>query len=252
MKKIFALAFIVLFAVSTSLPAKAANGELKLPAYKKVKLPNGMTLLLMEQHEVPVINFNFIVRAGSTADPAGKEGLASVTAELLRKGTKTRTADEISAELDFVGGELGARANFDYTNGFGDFIKKDANTGLTLLADVVLNPTFPQAEVTNLLKQRVDGLKAAKDQAQGVIGTYFAKYFYGNHPYGRPTGGDEKSVAAITRADVLKFYEAWYAPSNITLAIVGDFHAADMEKLVADKFGAWTGKSNPPIRRNRI
>ena len=93
---------------------EAANGGLKLPPYKKVKLQNGMTLLLMEQHEVPIISFNFLTRSGSVADPAGKEGLASVTAALLRKGTRTRSADQLSAELDFIGGQL-ARARLTIT-----------------------------------------------------------------------------------------------------------------------------------------
>ncbi len=247
MKKLLILTLIALVTSSTAIPTKAGNGELKLPPYKKVKLNNGMTLLLMEQHEVPVISFNFIVKAGSIADPAGKEGLASLTAELLRKGTKTRTADQLAAELDFIGGDLRAQANYDFTNGSAEFIKKDINTGLNLLADVMLNPTFPQTEVTKLLKQRIDGLKAAKDQAQGVIGTYFAKYLYGNHPYGRPTQGDEKTLAGITRADVSKFYESWYAPANTTLAVAGDFNAAEMEKMISDKFGVWNAKGNAPI-----
>jgi zinc protease len=247
MKKLLLIVLALLLTISTTVPANAGNGELKLPPYKKVKLSNGMTLLLMEQHEVPVISFNFIVKAGSVADPAGKEGLASVVAELLRKGTKTRTADQLAAELDFIGGDLGARANFDYTNGSAEFIKKDINTGLNLLADVILNPTFPQAEVTKLLKQRIDGIKAAKDQAQGVIGAYYAKYLYGDHPYARPTNGDEKTLAGITRADVLKFYQSWYAPSNTTLAVAGDFNLAEMEKLITDKFSGWNAKGTAPI-----
>jgi predicted Zn-dependent peptidase len=248
MKKLLIVAIAALLIISTAVPVNAGNGELKLPPYKKVKLSNGMTLLLMEQHEVPVISFSFIVKAGSVADPSGKEGLAALTAELLRKGTKTRTADQLAAELDFIGGDLGARASYDYTNGTAEFIKKDINTGLNLLADVMLNPTFPQAEVTKLLKQRIDGLKAAKDQAQGVIGTYFAKYLYGDHPYGRPTQGDEKTLAGITRADVATFYQSWYAPANTTLAVAGDFHAAEMEKLITDKFGAWNTKASAPVK----
>ncbi len=95
MKRLIAFALVILFAVSTAAPAKAENGTLRLPPYKKVKLKNGMTVLLMEQREVPVISFNFIVKSGSVADPAGKEGLASLAAGLLRKGTKSRSADQI-------------------------------------------------------------------------------------------------------------------------------------------------------------
>jgi predicted Zn-dependent peptidase len=241
----FSLALALLF--SMPMPGKASDGGLKLPPYKKVKLKNGLTLLLMEQREIPLVSFSFIVRAGSTADPAGKEGAASLVAELLRKGTKTRSADQFSAELDFIGGQLGAFAALDYTSGRAEFVKKDLSKGLDLIADALLNPTFPQDEVTKLLKQRLDGVRADKDQAQGVIGSYFNAYLFGNHPYGRPTGGDEKSLAAITREDVIKFYETYYTPSNTILAAVGDFNAAEMERALAEKFGGWAAKDAPAI-----
>ncbi len=247
MKKLFTFILLAIFIVSTATVVPAANGELKLPPYKKVKLPNGLTLLLMEQHETPVISFNFIVKAGSTADPAGKEGLASLTAELLRKGTKTRTAAQLASELDFIGGELAASANYDSTVGAAEFIKKDIQTGVELFADALLNPTFPQTEVTKLIKQRIDGIKAAKDRAQGVIGIYYAGYLFGNHPYARPTQGSERTLATITHLDIARFYQNWYAPANTILAVVGDFNTAEMEKLLTDRFGAWKVKANAPV-----
>ncbi|HXG65417.1 MAG TPA: pitrilysin family protein [Blastocatellia bacterium] len=247
MKRFTTFAVALILALSTTAAARTGNGELKLPPYKKVKLNNGLTLLLMEQHETPVISFSLINRAGSVADPADKEGLASLTADLLRKGTKTRTADQISAELDFIGGLLGGGATYDYTDVAAEFIKKDINKGLDILTDVLLNPTFPQDEVTKLLKQRIDGIKAAKDQAAGVIGAYFAAYLYGKHPYGRPVDGDEKSLAAITRDDVVKFYQTYYTPANTILAVAGDFNAAEMEQMLNGKFGAWTAKAAPAV-----
>src|SRR4029078_580455 len=132
MKRLTAFAIIILFLISTAAPSKAEDGTLKLPPFKKLQLKNGMTVLLMEQREVPIISFNFIVKAGSVADPAGKEGLASLTAGLLRKGTKTRSADQVSSELDFIGGILQAGATPDYTNGFAEFVKKDVGRGLEL------------------------------------------------------------------------------------------------------------------------
>ena len=202
----------------------------------------------MEQHEVPIISFHSIVKSGSLADPAGKEGLASLVAGLLRKGTKTRSADQVSAELDFIGGMFGAGASFDYSNALAEFVKKDINKGLELVADVLLNPTFPQEEITKLIKQRVDGLRAAKDQASEVIGAYYDSYLYGNHPYGRPDDGDEKSIASITREDVVKFYQTYYVPSHTILAVVGDFNTAEMERMLTDKFGAWQGKEAPMVK----
>lgn len=220
---------------------------LKLPPFKKAKLKNGLTILLMEQHEIPIISFSFIVKAGSVADPVGKEGVASLTASLLRKGTKARSADQLSAELDFIGGQLSAFADFDSTSGRAEFLKKDIVKGLDLFSDALLNPTFPADEVTKLLKQSIDSAKSAKDQAGGVIGEYFAAYLYGSHPYGRPNGGDEKSLPAVTREDITKFYETYYMPSNAILAVAGDFSSAEMEKWLTEKFGAWPDKKAPAI-----
>jgi zinc protease len=253
MRKFIAV-LIALFVVLAAVPARAQQptppsqpqgGGLKLPPYKKVKLKNGMTVLLMQQREVPLISFNFIVKSGAVADPAGKEGVASMTAGLLRKGTKTRTADQISGELDFVGGTLNADAVHDYTTGTAEFVRKDIAKGLELLSDVLLNPTFPQGEVAKLQSQSIDAVKAAKDEAFGVVGVYYNSFLFGTHPYGRPADGDERSLAAITRADVERFYQTHYTPSNTILAAVGDFDAAEMERMLSEKFGAWPDRAAP-------
>ena len=247
MKRSFTFMMLLLIGGCVALPVRADEGALKLSPYKKLKLGNGLSILIMEQHEVPLVSFNLIVKSGSVADPSGKEGVASVTAELLRKGTKSRSADQLSAELDFIGGRLDASATFDYTTAVAEFVKKDLSKGLDLFADVLLNPQFPSDELTKLLKQRVDGVKAAKDQAQAVIGEYFGAYLFGAHPYGRPFGGDEKSLASITRDDVRNFYQTYYTPSNTIVAVVGDFSASEMERLLTQKFGAWPARQAPAI-----
>src|SRR5581483_8589406 len=113
------------------------------PPHKQIRLANGLTVILMEQPEVPIISFSVLVRAGSVADPKGKEGLSSVTAELLRKGTRARTAEQIAAELDFIGGTMDFNAGVDFGAGEAEVLKKDVATGLDLLSDVVQSPVFP-------------------------------------------------------------------------------------------------------------
>jgi zinc protease len=243
MKQLLVLLFIILFAASSAAPVRAAEGALRLPPFKKIKLPNGMTVILMEQREVPIISFNFIIKAGAVADPAGKAGLASLTAGLLRKGTRSRSADQIASELDFIGGTMEAAAGYDYSNGFAEFVKKDVGKGLDLFSDALLNAAFPPDEVTKMLKQRIDAIKAAKDQPRAVIGNYFNTYLYGNHPYARPDDGDEGSLAAISRDDVAKFYQTYYAPANAILAVVGDFNTAEMQQMLAERFSGWSGKA---------
>ncbi|MCU1286767.1 MAG: Insulinase-like:Peptidase C-terminal [Acidobacteriales bacterium] len=223
--------------------ASAQAGGLKLPTYKKVTLKNGLTVLLMEQHRLPIVSMSYIVRAGSTADPKGKEGLASLTAGLLRKGTKTRSSDQISNDLDYIGMTFGASANPDYTGGSAEFIKKDTARALDLFTDVLLNPVFPADELAKLQKQRIDGIKSAKDSVQGVMAAYYDSYLFKGHPYGRPAGGDEKSLASINQGDVASFYAANYTPGNTILAVVGDFSSPEMERLLNEKFQTWNSKT---------
>ena len=250
----------LLAALAVAAAAAAQPGTLKLPAYKKVVLRNGMTVLLMEQREVPLVSFSVLMKSGSVLDPAGKEGVASMTAALLRKGTATRSADDFSAQLDFIGGSFGAGATADATSISAEFMKKDLAKGLELLADAMLHPTFPETEVKKLAAQRMDGIKSAKDRAAGVISQYYNAYLYGKHPYARPTGGDESSLASIAREDVSKFYEANYAPGGTVMAVAGDFSTAEMERQIAAVFAGWPVKpaaavaltDAPPVKGRKL
>jgi predicted Zn-dependent peptidase len=243
----YILAMFAAVAVAMPVPAATNDVALKLPPFTRTKLKNGMTVLLMEQHRVPLVSFSFIVKAGSVTDPAGREGVASLAAGLLTKGTKNRTADQISGDLDFIGGTLEAGAGYDYSSGQAEFMKKDLKRGLELLSDSLEKPTFPRDEFEKLVRQRIDEIKAAKDRAQGVIGTYFAGYLYGSHPYARPLFGDEKSLAAITQGDVAKFYETYYTPANTILAVAGDFDIPEMERTLNEYFDAWPAKAAPTV-----
>jgi zinc protease len=242
--------FLVMLALPVAAQTTPSGGAMKLPAFRKTKLANGLTVLLMEKHNVPLVSFHMIVKTGSTADPQGAEGTASVTAALLRHGTQSRSGEQYAADLDFIGGAFAANAGTDFTTITAEFMKKDLAKGLDLLSDPVLHPTFPAAEFTKLIAQRKDGIRGAKDQAQGVLGVYFNAYLFGANPYARPTGGDEQSLAHITRDTVATFYQTYYKPGNAVLAVVGDFDSAEMEKMLAAQFGGWSGGSAPAVRVN--
>ena len=241
--------FAVALAVAMAMGAVAANAQkLRMPAHEKVVLPNGLTVLLLEKHGVPMVNVAGIVKTGSLADPAGMEGLASTTAGLLRKGTKTRTAQQFAEDIDFIGGNFAADAGSDYTSFSAEFLAKDTAKGLELVSDAVLHPTFPQAEVDKLLAQSVDGVKAAKDSAREVLFDYYEGYLYNGHGYGRPTSGDENSLKKIQRDAIVKFYESYYTPGNTILAVAGEFKTEEMKKKIADAFGGWTAKTAPAVK----
>src|SRR5258708_14138858 len=203
----------------TMLASEAGAQTLHLQPDEKYVLKNGLTVLLLEKHGVPMINLFAIVKTGSTADPAGEEGLGSITAGLLRKGTKARTAQQFAADLDYIGGEFEAEAGADFSSASAEFLTKDLTRGLELFSDALLHPTFPQAEVEKLLAQSIDGVRGAKDDPQQVLGLYYDAYLYGTHPYGRPAGGDEVSRQRIKRDAIVKFYEGHYSPGNATLAV---------------------------------
>jgi len=245
-----ALFFAVALIAGSFAPLRAEG--LRMPPHEKVVLKNGLTVLLLQKHGVPIVNISTIVKAGAVADPAGQEGLASITSELLRKGTKTRTAQQFSADLDFIGGSLEADATSDYTVVNAEFLTKDLARGLELFSDALLHPTFPEDETTKLLAQSVDAIRAAKDDPQQVAIPYYVGYLYGTHPYGRPASGDEVSLTKIRRDDVAKFYEANYAPSNTIIAIAGEFNADDMKSKLEQTFGAWPARTvkteaTPPV-----
>lgn len=228
----------VLVSICFALAFCSGAAELKLPPYSRTVLSNGVVLLLMEQHEVPMVSFSVLVSAGSAADPRGKEGLASLTSELLTRGTTSRSAEQLASEIDFLGGALQFSTGLDFTSGGAEFLAKDARAGVELLSDVLLNPVFSKEEVAKRIAQRIDELKQEKDEPQAVITNYFHAFLFGDHPYGRSIDGDERSAAGISRDDIAQFYHARYTPENIRIAAVGDFSMPEMQRLLSERFGS--------------
>jgi zinc protease len=229
-------------------PAALSAQSIHIPPHEKVVFKNGLTVLLLEKHGVPIVNFAALVKTGAAADPQGEEGLASITAQLLRKGTQKRTAQQFAADADFTGGSVEADAGADFSTVAGEFLNKDLARGLDLFSDALLHPVFPQAEVDKLLAQSLDGVRAAKDEARSVLGTYYDAYLFNGNGYGRTSDGDEISLTKIHRDAIVKFYETYYAPCNIILAVAGDFQTADTKKKLEEVFGQWPSKPVTPVK----
>jgi zinc protease len=230
-----------------ALTTAASPQSIKIPPHEKVVLKNGLTVLLMEKHGVPIVSFAALVKSGSAADPVGQEGLAAQTAELLRKGTKKRSAQQFAADLDFIGGSFEAGAGADFTTISAEFLTKDLAKGLDLFSDALLQPTFPQEEVDKSLAQSLDAVKGSKDEPRQVLNIYYYAYLYGGRGYGRPEDGDENSLKKINRDSITKFYAANYAPGNTILAIAGEFNAAELRSQLEATFGAWPAKAVAPV-----
>ena len=220
-------------------PTAAPLRPVQFPPFREVALPNGLTLLLVEHHEQPTLSVSLSFRAGSAYDPAGKEGVAALVAELVTKGTPTRTAEQIAAAIEGVGGGIAASAGDDFLTVSTDVLSDHAELAFTLLADVTRRPTFP-AEELELARQRfLSALEVEMSQPNSVAGRAFQKEIYGRHPYGRNT-----SVAAyrgITRDDVVLFAARRIRPTGALLVVAGDINLARARQLATAAFGAWQG-----------
>jgi zinc protease len=212
-------------------------GQVRLPPYTRQVLPNGVVTILTPRAGVPLVQFRILVKGGSEAEPANLAGLAGVTAQLLRKGTGKRTADQFSEELDFLGGSFGAgdAPQSPVTTISAEFLRKDFDRGLDLVADAALRPIFPEAEVHKALSQRLDGAKAMKDNAQASIGSYFQALFFGpSHPYGHPP--DEATLSRIQRQDIVDFHARTYCGRNMIVIVSGDFDSAAAAAKIREAF----------------
>ena len=228
-------------------PGLEEIAQVRLPEHKQVKLENGLTLLLMERHALPLVSFHWLMKSGgAVCDPAEQQGLASLTAKLLRKGTQSRSADQIAEALDFVGAEFEAGAALEYSSGSAEFVKKDLDLAVDLVSDTLLHPSFPGEEVAKLIKQEADGIKEQKAVPQRVIGRYYEGFLFPSHLYGRPVSGTETSLPRISRDDVVKFHASHYAPNEMILAVAGDFSASELEPRLREKFASWETK--PVVR----
>jgi zinc protease len=237
-----------------------AGEEIKLPPMESKTLSNGLEVLVIEHHELPVVAFRLVFMTGAAYDPKGQAGLANLTADLLRKGTKSRSATEISEAIDFVGGSLSTGADRDATFVTCKVLKKYFDTGLELLADVVLNPTFAEEEIDRLKSQTVSSLIQQKDDPNVVVRWEFDRQLFGEHPFANPLSGTVKSLESLNQDDIARFHERFYRPNNAILCVVGDVKSKDVFKKVSRRFSGWkkggfpkaSFPSPPPVSGYRI
>ena len=228
--------------------------QVKLPPFTREVLPNGTVVYYMQRSGIPLVRFLVAVKGGSESDPADRPGLASLTAELLRRGMAQHSATQFSEELDGLGGTFSAGADDMSTVISAEFLAKDFNRGLALVAEAALKPTFPEDEVRKAVARRVDNLKSTKDNAGSAIRPFYTTFFFGSaHPYGRVA--DEASYDRIQRAQVLEDHKRMFVGKNLIVVVAGDFDPAAAKAKVAETFGsvpagdAYTFVANAPVTR---
>ncbi len=221
-----------------------AAQEYKLPAYQKFTLKNGLTVYLMEQHEVPKISVSAIIPAGAIYD-GDKAGLASLTATALKHGTANYPKTKLDEELDFIGASVNTYATKESAGLSADFAAKDRDKVLSIVVELLTAPRFDTAEFAKEKKRTLVRLDQAKESPRSVIGSYFDKFLYGDHVYGNIIAGTPNTVANIEAADLRRFYASNYLPNGSAIAIAGDFNSKDMKALVTKLFSNWKSGKQP-------
>ena len=213
------------------------------PPATRSTLPNGARLIVSEQHALPLVVVEVMIDAGARRDPGGKEGLADLTADLLTEGTKTRSATQISEASDFIGASLGTSADTDFAVVNLTVLSKDLDTGLDLLTDVLLRPTFPEAEVARRREATLAAMKAEEDDPGRVAERAFISTLFRGEPYGHLVIGTPEALRRVNRTDVVSFYREHYHPARSIITVVGDVSAADIANRFERALQGWDGSA---------
>jgi predicted Zn-dependent peptidase len=210
----------------------------KVPNYTSFKLANGLTVSLMEQHEVPMISVSVILPAGAIYDN-DKAGLASLTATSLKHGTKNFTKSKLDEELDFLGATVSTYAIKEYAGLSSDFASKDKSKVLNIIKEILLNPSFDAAEFEKEKSRLLVSLGQQKESPRSVIGAYFDTLLYGDHVYSNVRTGTKSTVSNLTVNDLKDFYKTNYKPNEASISIVGDFNTNEMKRSITSLFSLW-------------
>ncbi|MFV8344119.1 M16 family metallopeptidase [Flavobacterium sp. XS2P39] len=238
---------LILFCVLMITSANLSAQGFKLPNYTTFKLPNGLTINLMEQHDVPVISVSAILPAGAIYDD-DEAGLASITAIALKHGTENFTKVKLDEELDFIGADVSTYASKEFSGLSSKFAAKDKDKVLTIIKEIVLNPIFDATEFEKEKSRLLVTLEQQKESPRSVIGAYFDSLLYGNHVYGNVLSGNNSTVSKLTVNDIKDFYKTNYKPNNAVISIVGDFTTSDMKAKLAKLFSGW--EKSPKVAEN--
>jgi zinc protease len=206
---------------------------------KKFELPNGLRLLVKENHRLPFVEFRAAFKGGVLAETTANNGITQLLAKTLLKGTPTRSAEKIATEIESVGGSIDS---YGGNNSFGvnaEVLSSDFATGLDLLADVLLNPTFPANELDREREVQIAGIHARKDDLLKSASVAMRRGLFGDTGYGLDSLGTEESVGKISTGDLRSFHQKLAVPNNCVLAIYGDVKVGDVRAAVEKAFANW-------------
>lgn len=232
----------------SKVPTLGPPPKVALPPIVTRQLPNGLKLMIVEQHELPLADFVLVVGSGGTMDPATKGGVANLTSSMLTEGTTSRNALEIADQVAFLGIGLNAGSSWDAATINLHTPTSQLDSALALFSDVVLHPAFRTEDFERVRKNRLTALVQLKDRPTAIADQAYAAILYGTgHPYGHNLLGTEASITGMSTADLQSFYKTNFVPNNSTLIVVGDVTAAQVEKKISALLGSWPRGSVTPF-----
>lgn len=214
--------------------------KVTLPKPVVSRLPNGLTVLVIEEHKLPTVDFSLWIKTGALADPRNLPGVASFTAGMLREGTKTRSSSQLANEIDGLGASLGAGAQFgaSYSTVNANGLAPNSDQILDLMSDVVMNPTFPQDELDKFKQRQLAGLEEQRSNPGFLGHEKFEQVLYRDFP-ASVVSATAESVKGITVDDLRRFHDDYYTPGNAILGVIGDVTPDQINSLIRKHFGDW-------------
>jgi zinc protease len=243
----------------TRLPALGDDPPFQFPSGRAHRLSNGLCVRTIQHGTLPVTTFVLLIRDGVGSDPAGREGLAALTADMLDEGTGARSALEVSEALARIGADFDVSVRDDATVLTLTAMSRFAAEGARLLADLAIRPSLEQADVERVRTQRLHRLTQLRDSPGARCEQAFLRVVYGSHPYGHLAIGTTASLRAISRDDIVAFHQSVYRPDLATLVVAGDTSHAALLHMAQETFGGWTATGSrmlgpdpaslePPVR----
>lgn len=241
--KFLIVVLLILAACTVSLA-----GDVKLPPISEKTLDNGLEIVVARNHELPVVYLEIVVVAGSLYDPPGSGGVANFTAEMIRKGTRTRSAVDIAEAIDFVGGSLNSSADRDAVYVTSSLLVRHFDVALGLMSDILINPVFEEEEIERQRKKTLNEIIQSKENPSAVCKNAFNALLFGDHPYGHPVEGTSESVTAIGRQDIVNFYSTYFRPNNSFLLVAGDIDPDFAFGRIEEAFRDWRRADIPDLQ----
>jgi len=228
-------------------PEAGPSPALHLPVPAEFKLANGLRVLLVEDHALPVVTAEVVSRAGSVDNPHDKSGLATLTAEIMGDGTTSRSLTQLAEDQESIGTQIGTSAGIDNSTVSMSLLTYHLDKGMELLSDVVEHPAFRPEDFDRRRKQRLIRIAQETDNVQSMALRAGPKLLFGDQPYGMAPSGTTDSVNSVTASDISGFYSGHYVPGDSALILAGDLTRAEAEKLAKQYFGNWSGTAAPAV-----